>query len=734
MCDINTDGQRTIDNFGHLPEESLNALRDSLALTMQYTQLCSCSAYYRSVHRDPSVEELCLIDAYLSAYDMRSAQTATLSSLTSADAEIAAMLHSLIEQSKTSGGMMPPLTLSNALSASRTKTKRASLADAKTGARFCWVTDEEYGTLSLQGSMPVQSVCIAKTGMRLVLAAPTKPHQGTQPHTGELIALLALPKGADEAYYAQLLECLNDRENRRHIHGACVCPQGELLALLLAMSPSGCYADVSVLDQKNDDTSLFEIAAQARGYLIRADEAGMKELLRRMRACGLELTVFARLCNDGRLTMARRDALLASVSATLLHSLVRGRAVSLELCATPFCAAPMENKCSLVSACNSWERITAHPAGEPVTLGAYTVMHTTLPLQDALSPYDVRRAIMQCALELTAAGGDFSTLSAAVALSVGKQGSPCALWSAVLGVHSMLDEWQISSLAPMIKNSAEPTGTLTVCLFARTITPPKAAITPTQLRLFALRANDSGMVDQKELRAMLSLTSLSLADGHIAGLRPLWDRVLGKALTTVKDLTLTDQIQQAPALLGQTVFGLFVRADESVMHGTHLGSLAPAEQPHAAKSPARALIQTPERYSLVHRLRPTVLFPLLPTVDRPDTLIAYLGSLDADVRLLPLALTHEGCTALADALTDADIVILNGDAQTLGAVLEHRRVAYAMARHLTERDGTLIAVHGAAEAVAHAQLTKECSDANRLLLCPDGLTRDMLALSAAYYR
>ena len=577
MCRIKNDEPQTVDHFGYLPEESLRALRASLSLTMQHARLCSCSAYYRSVRRDPSVDELRLIDAYLCACTARSAKNTSLSSLTSSDAGIASMLHSLIQQSKTPGGMTPVPTLASALGASRDKTGSVPLADARTGARFCWLTDEDYGALPLQGKLPQQSISIVGAGMRLVLVAPTKPHEDTPPHTGELIGLLSLPEEASEAYFAQLHQCLSDAEIRRHIHGCSVCSRGELLALLLELSPNGCYADVSVLDQKNNGISLFEIAAQTRGYLIRANEAGMKVLLHRMRDCGLGLTVFARLCNDGRLTMAKRDALFASVSVTLLHSLMSRRSVSLKLCTAPFSAVPAENKCSLISTCNDWEQVASLPAGEPMSLGAYTVMHTTLPLQDALSPYDVRRALMQCALELTAAGGDFNTLSAAAALSAGTQCSPCALWSAALGVHSLLDAWHIPSLAPIIKNDDETVGSLTVCLFARTITPPDTATTPSQLRIFALNADDLEQVCPKKLGAMLSLTSRTLADGHIAGLRPLWNRVLGEALMTVKDLSLTDDIRQAPALLEQSVFGLFVRADESVLHGTHLGSLAPVE-------------------------------------------------------------------------------------------------------------------------------------------------------------
>ncbi len=724
----------TVADFGCLPEESLHALGESLGLGMQPSQLASCSAYYRSVRRDPSIDELRLIDACITAQRTQATQTMTLSSLTSPDGKIADMLRSLIEQSKTPGGKTPPLTVGVALGASCTANASVALTDAKTGARLCLVTDEEYGALPMQGLRPLKCVCIGDMGVRLTLAAPTKAHENTIVHAGELIGLISLPDGASEAYFARLHTFFSDATNRRHIRALTVCPRSSLLSVLLDASVGGCYADTSVLCQNDSSPSYLEIAERARGYLVRANETDMKALVARARACGLELTVFARLCDDDSLTLAERDVLRASVSVTLLRSLMRTRIVSLELCAPQETAVHAESSRSLVSAANGWERVTAHPAGEPVALGDYTVMHTSLALQDALSPHDVTRAVMQCALELTAAGGDFDTMCTALSLSVGTQGSHCALWSAVLGAHHMLSEWRIPSLAPIIRSTDKPYGELTVCLFARTVKPPKTNASTAQLRIFALETDECGLPRPHMLAAMLSLTSRTLADGRIAGLRPLWGKGLRDALTTVKDLTLDDAVQQSPTLLDQAVFGLFVRADETVTQGTRLGSLAPAEQQDTPRPRTHALIQAPKRYSLIHRARPTVLLPILPTVDRPDTLIAYLGSLNAEIRPLPISLTHEDCTALADAIADADILVLNGDAASLGTMLEHRRVAYAIARHLTDRDGTLLAVHGAAEAIArqHA-LTAACSDGNRLILCPDGLTRDMLASAVAYY-
>jgi hypothetical protein len=140
----------------------------------------------------------------------------------------------------------------------------------------------------------------------------------------------------------------------------------------------------------------------------------------------------------------------------------------------------------------------------------------------------------------------------------------------------------------------------------------------------------------------------------------------------------------------------------------------------------------PERYSLVHRARPTVVVPLLSTVDVPHTLLAYLHSLGVNIQTLPLALTHQGCTALADAMAQADIVLLCGDEQTWSAVLDHRRVRYALEQLLCTRDGSLFALRGAASSVTC--LERLCDDAERLVLDRDGISRAQLKSAVEYYQ
>lgn len=721
MCDMNPTDNKTVANFGYLPEESLRALHASLALNMSHDQLLACAAYYRSLGRDATVDELRLIDAYLTSSRVRDRQSMTLSSLSSPDEGTAALLQSLVACCQSPKGTTRPLTLKHCMGATVQSTPELAMADAKTGASLHFVTDEQYGALCVRGLSPLQSVRLGDSGLRLALCKPSKFLNNRTPVKGELIALVRLPDDADEGYFAKLRDVLEHAFHRSNASGVAVCPRGELLSTLITLCPNGCYADTSVLGTD---------ASAARGYLIYANEAGMRALLDSARTCALPLTVFARTTDDAHLTLAERDSILAKLPLSLLHRLEQQSVVSLQLVShnTATNTTPIALP-SRVYMANGWERILGHAAGEPVTLGAHTVMHTTIPLHDALTPRDITRAVMQCALELTAAGGDFDTLCAAMALSVGPDCSPASAWSCVLGVHGVVREWELATHAPIVRSCERGTGELTICLFARTITP-QATAAVAQLRLFAVPTVEGGLPDAKTWRAMLSQTSRALAAGQLAGLRPLWNRPLNEALTGVKDLTLDEPWSQRADVLQQNVFGLFVRAEEIVKQGVLLGTLACADQ--ATDEPCDACaIQVPERYSLVHRARPTVVVPLLSTVDVPHTLLAYLHSLGVSIQTLPLVLTHQGCTALADAMAQADIVLLCGDEQTWSAVLDHRRVRHALEQLLSTRDGTLFALRGAASV---ACLEGLCDDAERLVLSRDGISRAQLKSAVEYYQ
>ena len=75
----------------------------------------------------------------------------------------------------------------------------------------------------------------------------------------------------------------------------------------------------------------------------------------------------------------------------------------------------------------------------------------------------------------------------------------------------------------------------------------------------------------------------------------------------------------------------------------------------------------------------------------------------AKVIIQPTDTTHVGCTALADAILNANILLLCGESEPWTTILTHRRVSYALEQFF-EKDGLLLATGGAMEAFCRTGL------------------------------
>lgn len=724
---------RIIRNFGTLPEESLAALRTALGLQMHHHTLAACAAYYRTAHRDPTVDELQLLDTCITACERAHIADSALTSFTSSRQDIAESLSALIQTSKGIRGKSPLPTLRRAFA---TGVHTAPLDNAHTGGTVSLMTDTAFGALATRGLRPVRSLCIGDSGLRMVLGVPIDAYPVYAPVAGDMISFLTLPR-KDETTFARLQHFLEEKETRGMIRAVLPLETGCLFPSLLRIG-MGCYADLSVIAP--DGAS--EIPD---GYLVVASEAQTHTLLPHARARNFNILAFARLTSDNRLTLAEHDAVKLTIPMQVISSLCRPRALSLQLNPNPHPTVPTCDQASRQVAANGWEAAIDCPIGDPVVLGNTVIVHTTLPFTDDLSPADIQSAIMQAALRLISAGGDLETIEATAALSISPTDSPCAHWSSALGWHRTIRALKLSAQAPVIVSApSQRQGRFNVCLSARVRQiPENADHAPTCLRLFAVATDATGLPNATEFRAMLSFTSRALADGHIAGLRPLWARPLGEALATVKDLTLLPAFHNATES-NTPVFGLLVRSNEELTHGVAVGSLAPepiADQTdHAEQASDSTGVLTPPRYSPIHRPTPVILLPLLPSVDEPRGLIAYLRRQEADVRTLPMELSHESCTALADAVFEADVLILNGTTDEIGTLLRHRRVRYALEQHM-HAYASLIAIRGAAVAIEQYRQTENtATEANtadldlRLSLLPDGLERAHIERILNYYR
>ena len=107
--------------------------------------------------------------------------------------------------------------------------------------------------------------------------------------------------------------------------------------------------------------------------------------------------------------------------------------------------------------------------------------------------------------------------------------------------------------------------------------------------------------------------------------------------------------------------------------------------------------------SLLHVSSPVAILPRLAGTGDMSDVAAILTEAGARVIVQPTDGTHEGCTALADALLGAQIIVLTGDRDAWLPVLAHRRVRYALDCFF-DKDGLLLAAGGAMEAFCRAGL------------------------------
>lgn len=727
-----------IEHFGNLPEQSLRELGRRLGLGMRDSVLAGCAAYYRTQGRDPSVGELRLLDRCIRTCDRAHIVDQPLHSLTCLQPAVADMLAALMQDDAHGTRRKGAPTLRSALSLNA---RHAPLSEAATGATLTLTTDRDYGMLPAQGRRPCRSLCIGDTGLRLVLTTPARPWNERTPMVGEIISFL--PLGTTETEASCLQAFWEDEPTQRALHSLRSVEKGGLLPALLSLG-CGCQADLCLPDERFAQ-DIDRMLNCTEGYLLIAGEQTTRALVARARELGLRLTPFARLTVDGKLTLNEGNNTRLSIPCAALATLCTPPRITLQLHPDPCTTVPPDDRPSRLTSPNGWEAAVTHPAGLPVRIGQAIALHTTLPLHDRLSPADMQAAVMRTVLGLVAAGVDPRTLTATISVSASEQISPCALWSAALGWHHAVKRWSLTTQAPVIETGVCDHPTVTVCLYGPARRMPGRGNTgetaPHELRLFAVQTDQNGLPDEHELSAMLALTADAVPNGHIIGLRPLWGQALGEALASVKDVELNESVRMHCERDTTPLFGLLVRTDGSIPHGVCIGRFTPSTSadPTADSNTSQIAISTPPHVSLVHREHPTVLFPILPATDVPHDVIRHAKAQGADPQTLSVSWTHEGCTALADAIGKADVVVLNGDCPRIDALLAHVRVAHALRCHIRE-DGSLMALHGAAASEALTALIHEASatDAreldHRVCLLPEGLERPRLEQLIAYYR
>ena len=545
--------------LGSLPEQALLALHERLALTMPVSALASCASYYGRTHRDPTVGELLFLDEVVRAGTDARLSAMTLAQLDTPDLSIAKTLHHLVQTKTGSGSKTRPLTLRRALSG----------APCRTTADTQWalMSQEAFGTLGARALAADQFISIEGTGLCVALTKPERRTIPCRPRKNDLITLLTFADGADENAPHRIGQLLRDLSPR--LHAVCTLRRGMMTDRLLKLCPGGLCTDLSLL-RSVERPDLPLSPDRAHGCLLCTDESTARTLRSRAQAKGLFAITFGRLQNDGRWRIVSGTSTLFSLPLPLLRSLLKPRCAGVRLCDNaPSHALPDDRPSLLVTGDPGRNRRMKQAKVLP--LGHLKLIHTTLPLDDALSPADVCSAFLRAANHLVASGADVTTLQCGIALCANSSVSPSAIWAGAIGWQRMLRLWDLTTVPPVIRTGEQ--SCLSMVLLAQDVRPTASTIYehPSSMRLFT-PAQHGGRPDARELHSLLRLTGQALSEGHIQALCPLWGEPPSSVLSRLDGFTpsLDPTIRES---LDAPAFGLLVRSDRALDLGIEIGKV-----------------------------------------------------------------------------------------------------------------------------------------------------------------
>ena len=731
MCEVSTATPTSCDGltvgFSAMSEHALEGVAAALSLTMRQGQLAACAAYYRSIGRDPTPCELSLLDACISSLERYHLADLTLQSLDTDDAALASALQAAVASLSKGRRSTPLLSLRRMLG---TPDTRLPLFDPTTGERFAWMTEGDYATCAHKGGSPSQSLVIGDTDLRLVASVAAKPMSEGHLPSGCIVSLLTLPR-RDETMYALFREWCRSNEVIRRLRHIQHLPRGTLLATLIALT-GGCQIDLRVLCPDADRTHAEQLD-EAEGILIVSPQSETHALLESARQRSFSARAFGRLTGSGTLSMSEGNTVYMALPLQFLHTFDRPRSIELHAHADgkPHTISTVSHTTDYRPA-DGWRRIVTHPSDTPVSFGAWTVLHTTIALDEALTHRDVTELLCRTVLRLVVAGADFASMFACAALSLHPDRSLTPAWSASLALRALAEAWHMPLANAIVTTAADQApGTLTVCFVAPTFAY-SASDGHRELRLFATPREEDGSIPLPTLGTLLRATGRAIKEGHASSPVAWIDRAVAAGLPVG---TADEHATAAPdAALPQC--GLLLHTDGQTPYGIRLGDIpVPADEPHenqASRPTQQALtVPTPLTYSAQHRPHPTVLMPVLTEMDRPTALLEHVSRLGGRAHVLSVGLTHEDCTALADAIEACDIVIFNGDAEQWNAMLHHRRIAHALATHLPDRLTLVLAKHAASLTFPEEWCPDEACRLRRL---PDGITLGELSELVKYYQ
>lgn len=575
----------TIHNFSKYTEQQLIELKEAQSLRMPHAVLMRVAAYYRAEKRDPSVDEVQLLDR-LCDHGFASAHRRTqIRELYTNDSAAAATYADMMKKRhELRPDARTPMTLSEA----------AGIANAYLARAGKNAESREMHLLLDELRSPEQAVPAERTvgseGSRYFLHVLPRDNKNTAPVPDDVLILF--DKGAlesDRSYQARIFRFLSDDT----ILGRCkrlqtVGEDGLLLAMLRICN--GWWLDLCRMTVAGVAAPIRALTDRYEGCRIAVVSRDVyRELLAAAEQAGIHAYAFATVAASARVTISDAPKKSFTLDAAFLRSLLLPEQAVAKL-PNEADASPALHRTPISRAQCAY--LTQPPQASHAAHIGSTVTAVTSAVCTQNSFRTALCTVLSSVLELAAAGGAYDTQRLGIGLSLPQTlaeeslaGRACAT---VLGLYRAQAELGIPAATYRVSSNL-PDEQVHLTVFstadAPKVTPEHWTAAGSRIFVCMLPITPEGIPDFAAFRRMLIQLAELYRQGAIHSHRVLLWESLTTALQSMQTEELrADVTNTALAAEGELPMAVVIESDYAAKEWVRVGSVVdtPAALPFAA--------------------------------------------------------------------------------------------------------------------------------------------------------
>ena len=497
------DTMQTLTDFSGYTKPQLQQLKNDLSVNLPLEKLVSVAAYYRTaVRRDPTLEELTILDAFVSSCK-NAPEKQYISELFTNDPQVAETYADMMQKrNKLFPDLQTPPSVGDLFDLGGIYLRRAgkpSVADA-----FTLFLESSSLSPSLSTCRSYLTASTSRNGLR-VIQRPAKPKR-----VGDLWILLSPMEDTDCRRYRRALEALwRTPELTREVKALHLLDCDGLL-LTLCKHCEGALIDIAALTADCDAETLADAlnGAHTGKYLLRVSESRFSVIARSLSRVGIRARAVAVAQKDYAIDLLFPHGLRISWDLAFLSRLLPGALYTAKL--------PDE-----ANGCDASIETHPHTPTSSLYLKSDTrPLETTKSLQSALRGAvsvchpvngffgNAIRTALSAVASLAACGAHYSKLTLSVSLTVPTPDDPTKLGetlAVILGIYRLQAELGLPMAASRLicrEEIAHPEITVFALTSEKGLVPSR---TSTEALPHVLLPQDfSASIDFAELRNQLA--------------------------------------------------------------------------------------------------------------------------------------------------------------------------------------------------------------------------------------